>query len=51
MNWKRCMKPSHVHACSCGSDIVEVKPDGMVREYRCGDCHTNLGNTMMGHEP
>lgn len=51
MNWSRCKPPSQVHACECGSDIVEKMADGLVTRYRCGDCQTGLGDLTMGHEP
>lgn len=51
MNWKRCSPPSQLNSCDCGSDVVELSSDGIVREYRCGDCHTSLGDITIGHEP
>jgi hypothetical protein len=51
MEWTRCKPPSQVNACDCGSDVVEELADGLVTRYRCGDCHTNLGDLTMGHEP
>lgn len=51
MQWKRSSAPSQLNACSCGSDAVEEKADGLVTLYRCADCHTVLGDITMGHEP
>lgn len=51
MEWKRAAPPATLNACDCGGDFVEKKPDGLVRLYRCGDCHTVLGDFTMGHEP
>jgi hypothetical protein len=51
MEWKRVARPAQLNACGCGSDVVEEKPDGLVRLYRCASCHTILGDLTMGHEP
>jgi hypothetical protein len=51
VQWKRSSAPSQLNACSCGSDAVEEKADGLVTLYRCADCHTVLGDITMGHEP
>jgi hypothetical protein len=31
--------------------MVEKLADGLVTRYRCGECHTELGDLTMGHEP
>lgn len=51
MEWSRAPQPSQIDDCDCGSDDVEEKPDGLVRLYRCRECHTILGDLTMGHEP
>lgn len=51
MEWTRCKPPAQVHDCDCGSGVVEQRSDGLVRQYRCGRCHTGLGDITMGHEP
>lgn len=51
MEWTRVPRPSQLADCGCGSEIVEEKPDGLVRLYRCGECGTILGDLTMGHEP
>jgi len=51
MEWKRVTPPAQLHACPCGGDHVEVRPDGLVRAYRCCACHRSLGDITMGHEP
>lgn len=51
MEWKRTSAPSQLMACDCGSTVVEEKPDGLVRLYRCADCQSTLGDLMIGHEP
>lgn len=51
MEWKRTQAPSQVHDCDCGGDAVEELADGLVRRYRCAECHTGLGDVTMGHEP
>lgn len=51
MEWKRVKPPSQLKACGCGGDVVEEKPDGLVKLYRCGACHRSLGDITMGHEP
>lgn len=51
MEWKRARPPAQLHSCSCESEFVEVKPDGLVKLYRCGSCHSILGDLTMGHEP
>ncbi|MFC7073321.1 hypothetical protein ACFQJ7_01090 [Halovenus rubra] len=51
MEWKRVTPPSQLRSCSCGCDYVDEKPDGLVKLYRCSDCHTILGDLTMGHEP
>jgi predicted SprT family Zn-dependent metalloprotease len=51
MEWTRTSAPSIVNACECGSDKVEVRPDGLVKLYRCAECHTSLGDLTMGREP
>ncbi len=51
MDWKRTRAPAQLHSCSCGSTTVEVKPDGLVKLYRCHACQNILGDLTMGHEP
>lgn len=51
MEWIRCKPPSTVKACDCGSKYVEKRPDGLVKSYRCAECHAGLGDITMGHEP
>lgn len=51
MEWKRSAAPSAINACSCGSSAVEELADGLVRRYRCAECHSGLGDMTMGHEP
>jgi len=51
MEWTPTAAPAQLNACDCGSDDVEERPDGLVRLYRCAECHTTLGDIVMGHEP
>jgi len=51
MEWKPAPAPAMLKDCSCGSDDVEQKPDGLVKLYRCAACGTTLGDLTMGHEP
>jgi hypothetical protein len=51
MEWTPTAAPAMLNACDCGSDSVEVRPDGLVKLYRCADCESILGDITMGHEP
>jgi hypothetical protein len=51
MEWTPTATPAMLNACDCGSDSVEVRPDGLVKLYRCADCESILGDITMGHEP
>lgn len=51
MGWKPVPTPDFLNECACGSDDVETQADGIVREYRCADCGTFLGDATIGHEP
>jgi hypothetical protein len=51
MEWTPTSAPAMLNACDCGSDDVEVRPDGLVKLYRCADCESALGDLTMGHEP
>lgn len=50
-SWKRSSPPSNINKCSCGSDIIEEKSDGLARQYRCGDCEKLLADLAIGSEP
>lgn len=51
MEWTTTSPPPGLNSCDCGSTAVEERPDGLVRLYRCADCHNILGDMTMGHEP
>ena len=51
MAWKPAPAPEFLNSCDCGSENVEKNADGLVKEFRCADCGTFLGDTTMGHEP
>lgn len=51
MQWASSVRPSQLRSCECKSEAVEQRPDGIVRLYRCAECHTILGDIAMGHEP
>lgn len=50
-DWAQRQAPSALNECDCGADTVEVRPDGLVKQYRCAACHELLGDLTIGHEP
>jgi hypothetical protein len=44
-------RPSHITACVCDSDCVDMMADGATVRYQCANCNRLLGDVVEGAEP